>query len=446
MSAKSPLDPSQIDLAHDWEPSGEIEAEYLSDIIRLPGFWEAEPSCEEVKPIGFCEAGHAQIGGAEPCRSRRCPHHWYRWRRQATVNLVARLAAYRAAQEGAGRRMVHAVASPPQAQRWSTQRFWDVRSEANEVLQEVGARAGVTIPHPYRASDEGEALWRQVVEEERVDRSTGKWRFFREASEDWEQLLPLTEVAPHYHLPAMVEDLDGEAVAALEAETGWNVKNIRSLPPFFVDESEVPPWAVVDEHGRITRTREEAVREGYEAMARLSMYLLSHGAVQPETGDLPQRQTVSYWGELATFDPEAELDQETWEAVQRWAEAVVGPEADLDEDEVAAGDVCQVDGCEAEAHPIHELDDWLADPRWIESLPPERAYEIWGLKVYANDGLSPGGPTMEDRPPPGGFDRTPRASGSGVPGNSATEFREWLRRVGRKRIKQNPWYQIEEPA
>lgn len=436
-------------------PGDDIEKEYLSDIIRLPGFWPADERCELLKPTGFCTTGHVQLGGKEPCGTRTCPHHWYQWRRRAAINLVARLAAYRYSRGGPtdrARRLVHLVNGPPQDQRWTTERFWKQRPESYGYAAEVGARGGVAIPHAYRTSDEGNALFADVVAEGYIEPEHGKWRFLREASDTWAEMRPLIQVAPHVHHLAAAEDIDGGAVDELEAEAGWMTKNVRSMAPFYVDEDEVPAWELVGDGGRIERTREEVAREGYEDMARLSLYLLSHAPVQPKTGEKPQRQTVTYWGGVHSIEPEEELPAEVWATIQRRAAAAVGGEVPDEEEGDELGRECSREGCEARVEPLARLVDYLSNvgefEGWFEGLDYEQQCEIWGLRVYSNDRPPPGTgpPTDEARTlPPGGFARSPSAESSGVPSTEA-DFIEWLRRLGRSRIHRAPLFFPDEPV
>lgn len=427
----------------DYEPDGHAKNEYISDIIRLPGYWEAKESCLELKPTGFCTAGHVQLGSAVPCGTRTCPHHWYQWRRRAAIKAVVRLAATRYLAGGPtdrSRRMLHLINSPPQDQRWTAERFWQQRSESYDRAADVGARGGVFIPHAYRASDEGNRLWKQAVAEGYIEPEFGKWRFFRESSETWEELKPLVEVGPHGHHFALAKNIDGEAVQELEAETGWMTKNVRSLAPFYVDESEVPPWELVDGNGRIVRERSEVVREGYEDMARLTLYLLSHAAVQPKTGELPQRNTVTTWGDVHQVTPSEDLPGEVLATIVRRAEAAVGGELPAEVGGLEGRRGCAREGCEAPVEPLSRLEDYLSNvgefEGWFEGLDAEQQFEIWGLRVHMSDRPPPGtGPPGEEARtlPPGGFQRSPSATAAGVPPDEA-DFLEWLRQLGRSRI------------
>lgn len=410
---------------HDFEPTAAAVAEYLGGIIRPPGYWEADESCKQLKPVGFCERGHVQIGGENPCSTRTCPHHWYQWRRRAAINLIARLAAVRklaGGPESRARRLVHFVNAPDQEQRWTTNRFWNQRSESYEKAQAVGVRAGVAIPHPYRVSDAGDELFRLLGGSEA---QSGKWRVIREYTDTWDDLEPLVDVAPHVHHLALAKDIDGDEVEALEAETGWVSKNIRSLARFYVDEDEIPLRHV---HGD-DRTKEEMVRDGYEDMAKLSMYLLSHAAVQPKTGELPQRNTVTYWGEVHSVSPSEDLPDGVWAQIQRQAAAAVRGVAPEELEDDGLGRECSREDCEQPVRPLSALPGRLSDPdhSWWDGLEFEQQCELLGAAQWMSHKPPPG---IEGGLPPGGFRRSPR-----VPDGVRTEEAviEWLRDIGRKR-------------
>ena len=80
---------------------------YYHDAILFPGYGDQPERCLRRKPVGFCDhEGHVTLASASPCETRRCPEHWAMWQKSAAVKIVARLAAYRHVQEGAGKRTV----------------------------------------------------------------------------------------------------------------------------------------------------------------------------------------------------------------------------------------------------------------------------------------------------------------------------------------------------
>lgn len=438
----------------DYEPSGSVRGESLSDIIRVPGFWEADESCENVKPTAFCESGHVQFGGESPCGTRTCPHHWLDWRKRAAANIVARLAAYRLAQsDGVDRRALHVVAAPEQDQRWTLNRFWQSRSESYEIVEEAGARGGVCLPHPYRTSDPADELYQGWLGGE-VAQERGRWRVIREYADDWDDMRAFTEVGPHFHHLAPVRDLDGDTVAGLEERTGWVVHNVRSLAPVYLDEDEVP-WRY---RAETEKSAETVVQEGFEDMARLVMYLLSHAAVQPSVGEaIAERSTVTYWGEVHPngFDPQEEFTDREWDKIQRLAAEAVGHE--FEEDGEADEDECWRGECEAVVVPLTDLSEYLSDVReyegWFGSLDVPQQHEILGLKTYLGDRPPPGlatpdldGDGESHDLPPGGFRRAAASATPDEVRGDREAFAEWLRSLGRRRIDKYPALAVQVEA
>lgn len=349
---------------------------YYQDAVRLPGFGFAPERCRALQPVGFCQGhGHVQLGRSS-CGTRRCPDHWRDWLTRAVENIVARLAAYRYVQEGAGKRLLHAVVSPDQERRWTDEAFWDARSGSYEAAEAAGARGGVTVPHPYRSSEEGERLWEMATEHGDVDDDLGKWSLFRDASDGWGEMQEYVEAAPHYHMLAPSEDFQGG-----EAPAGWVAKNIRSLPRFHVDDVEA-----------------------YRPMAKVAYYLLTHSGMQEG------RQTVTYWGEVhpAAFNPEEELTKARWDRIQEYAHRAVHERPG----EGAAGtgeeeETCGREECDSVVVPIEELHDYMNDEAWVRSLGRHERLELRGVQAWARFG---------DRPPPDTEEK---------------KVRRWLRRRGR---------------
>lgn len=333
---------------------------YYEGIVRIPGYGEQPERCQYLKPIGFCrEAGHVHLAAANPCQTRYCPDHWGGWRRKALEGMIFRLAAFRQAQSGKyGKRLLHVVASPDQDLYWEPPTFWKKRTESYDAVESVGGRGGVAVAHPYRSSDEGDELFNTVVEHGDWSRERGKWTFFRDSSDTWDDLQPLLEAAPHYHHLAAVEDFDPDAVP-----TGWVVKNVRSLPPFHIDELE-----------------------SYESMVEVAAYLLSHAA------DQRGRQTSTYWGDLhpSRFDPEEALSDEEYGTI----EAMVGRALSVtrEEGEAELGELeCSHDDCEGTIVPLGELEDYLQDDEWLGSIDWEQRLRLRGVYQWV---------VMGDRPPP----------------------------------------------
>jgi len=370
------------DASQDVRPPA-ADSAFYEEVVKLPGYREPPNRCRALDPVGHCRDGHPVLGRSS-CGTRYCPDHWPDWLTDAAEKLVARLAAYREAHEGAERRMLHLMASPDQDRRWSARALWDARSDAYEALEAAGARGGATFTHAYRTSDEGERLYGRVVEHGDVDADRGRWSLLREVADDWEEMQRFTEPAPHYHSLAPAVDVDGS-----RAPDGWVVKNIRSLSRFHRTDTEC-----------------------YRDMAAAVVYVLSHAA------DQKGRQTTTYFGELhpSVFDPEEELTAAAWDRIQREAAKAVGSEPS---EEGAGGDeeTCPVEECEAVVQDLRGLYDRLQDEEWLEHL---RSFADGGARVAQMRGLLAYSEGRTDRPPPSA--RT-----------SEDEMRRWLQRHGTRR-------------
>lgn len=362
-------------------PDGPSVRAYYDDVITLPGFGDQPDRCIPLSPVGFCESGHPVLG-ASSCGVRRCPKHWRDWIEQAVINQVARLAAYRHLQEGAGKRVVHAVASPPQDRWYSTREFWAARSESYDALKACGMRGGVVVPHPYRSSEAGDHLFETAVEYGDWEEDRGKWSLFRDAAgDDWEEIQQYVEAGPHYHAIGPCEWFESE-----QRPEGWTLKNIRALPRFHIGDLE-----------------------SYRAMARPTYYLLTHGAVQQG------RQTVTHFGVVhgATFSPEEDLSAREWEQIQTMAETAVTTRP---AETRGAGPVeaepqtCPRDDCDELVIDVMRLSEYLANESWVGTLKTRQRHQLRGIEVLL-DGRA-------DRPPPGIQ-------------HSEPQLLEWFEQVGR---------------
>jgi len=328
------------------------ESAYYGETVRIPGMGDAPNRCRGLTPVGFCESGHVHLGRSS-CDTRYCPDHWRGWVRDGTVSAVARLGAYREAASGWGKRLLHVVASP-EVDRVSTERFWSLRSDAQDAVKAAGGRGGYMVAHPYRTSDFADEMFATAVEHGNWDARRGRWSFLRDwaDSNDWADWEELVEAGPHYHALVACEDFDPEAVP-----DGWVVKNIRSFSRF-----------------------EKRDLEGFEDMARAAWYLRTHGAAQQG------RQTATWFGEMhpAAFDPEEELTKTGWHFMEERAAEAVG----LEPEEMLGGDGeepevrCAIDGCESVVHDLEELRTWLSDSSWIASLPQKRIHRLRAVEMW----------------------------------------------------------------
>jgi len=362
---------------------------YYDGLIRFPGFGDQPDRCGPRKPVGFCSReGHVALASASPCETRGCPEHWQMWQESAAVKIVARLAAYRHVQEGAGKRLLHVVDSPDPERRWSAEAFWDERPRSYELLDDVGGRGGVTVPHPYRTSDEGNRLFDMATEHGEWEEEWGRWSLLRSAADDWEEMTRFVDGGPHYHHLVAAEDFDPDAVPE-----GRTIENIRSLDRFHIRDMT-----------------------GYRDMAKVAMYLLSHAAYQPPGADgSGGRNTVTYWGEAHpnSFDPSAELTAAEWDRIQRNAERAVttSPADDLP----ASGEgedrpECPRDGCDGRVVALDELRGWMERDEWPGRLDRRQRWILKGVLWWMEVG--------RDRPPPS---------------SSEARVREWFRQKGRER-------------
>ncbi|RLM53146.1 hypothetical protein DVK02_15080 [Halobellus sp. Atlit-31R] len=348
---REPPSPARVDAIEEEMPTP--DSAYYGETVRIPGVGEPPNRCRGLSPVGFCEGGHVALGRSS-CDTRYCRDHYLGWVRDGTVGAVERLAAFRQAAEGWGKRLVHVVASPD-VDRVSADRFWSLRSEAQDVVREAGARGGYCIAHPYRTSDAAEELFRAAVQDGDLDASTGRWTFLRRlAGGDWDRWDSLVEAGPHYHFLAAVEDLDPSAVP-----DGWMVKNVRSFSRF-----------------------EKRDMESFEDMARAAWYLRTHGAAEEF------RQTATWFGEMhpSVFDPAEELGAVEWQFIQeRAAEAVGVPIEEMRDVEGGGEDadrICEVEGCEAVLHDIEDLRMFTSDASWMRSLPPKRRHRIRAVEIW----------------------------------------------------------------
>ena len=360
---------------------------YYDGQVRIPGYGDAPERCRDYKPVGFCEHGHTILGRSS-CGTRYCPDHWRDWCEEAVINMVARLGAYREAQDGWDKRMVHAVASPPQDRRYSRRELWDTRSDAYDAFEAAGGRGGAVITHPYRTTEEANALY---ASSDAREEGVGKWRWLRDLAgdlpgDDWGELEEFVEPSPHYHALLAVEDLDGSA-----APSGWVVKNIRSFEPFQYDDAE-----------------------SYEDMVAAAYYVLTHGAVQQD------RTTLTYFGAVHpnAFDPAEALTLTKWRRIQMEAErAVKGHEEEIEESRGCGGgpEECPHEDCEAVVLDMMHLPDRLDDDEWVSKVRVlkggrRRLKRLRGALAYWEG--------RTDRPPP-----SARVS--------ETLYLEWLERRGR---------------
>jgi hypothetical protein len=351
----------------EWSEDLEV-AIYGEQEWLLPGMGEGAPDCATWYPEEFCdEAGHVQLG-QHLCGRRDCPRCWNsQWARPRTVSVVQRLAAARHIEEkGLARRTVHAAVSPAEGSVQSIEDFYSAKSEAVDIAKEHGIRGGLVVPHGYRVDEEHKRIFRAKVEAGKWDpeEDGGIWRWVRENRKDWRDQV---KWSPHFHVVGLARDVEGR-----ERADGWVVENIKRGDSHGLDPFE--------------SLHDEA---GYEDMVRVVRYLLSHATFTKEGN----RQVVTWFGSVhgTNFDPEEELSEGAWRAIQRHVEEIVGGAADRSDGEGGGGEeeaeTCPVEECEGEMHPIWEAGEFLQQRR--DDLPRENEHRLAKAYEWAVGDIQP---------------------------------------------------------
>jgi len=252
---------------------------------------EPEDRCGEYTPKEFCDGEDPHLHfGKHLCGRRDCPRCWSsQWVRPRTVNAVARLGAARhAADESAAKRAVHVVLSPPEGSIQSIDGFYRARREAVEKAREHGIRGGLIIPHGYRVYDDTQTAYQAAKDEGMEVAESGLWQFIRQNDRDWRKQVYWS---PHFHVVGLARDVD-----AGDGTDGWVLHNVKrdgshSLEPFYLHN-----------------------QEGYEDMARVVRYLLSHATYEEDS----TRQVMTWFGSLhaTNLDPKAEITTTAWRRIQ----------------------------------------------------------------------------------------------------------------------------------
>jgi len=339
---------------------------YYDGAVKIPGFGDPPDRCRGLMPVGFCEHGHTVLGRSS-CGTRYCPDHWRDWNEDAVISMVARMAAYRHAVEGAEKRVSHVVASPPQDRRYSVRELWETRSESYEALEAAGVRGGPVVAHPYRTNERANSLYETAVEAGEIDEDYGRWRFLRESADGWNDLTRYIEAAPHYHVPiAPAKDVSPEGTG------DWVVKRIRTMQAFVIHDTEA-----------------------YRDMVASAYYVLTHGAVQQG------KQTTTWFGDVhpGSFNPEEELTAAAWSRIQIEAEKAVKETPEEAEEGGGSGgpEECPQEECEAAVVDLMYLPEYLDDEEWVESVRAgtggrERIARLRGALAWWEN--------RADRPPP----------------------------------------------
>ncbi|GAA2535933.1 MULTISPECIES: hypothetical protein [Bacteria] len=318
---------------------------YADSSLTLPGMGDKPAGCGEWLPMEFCDSCADVKLGSTSCQTRQCPDCWYSWDLNRTTGIVERMGAAReAAEKPIEKRAVHCIASAPVG---SVKTLVDIKQgwrDAYDLASEKGIRGGVVVFHGYRVRDEAKETFRELKEADLVE--GGIWQWVREHDRSWRSL---TYWSPHWHILGLAEDV-GENDP--ENDDGWVFKRLSTLTR----------WKMTDE-------------DGYEAMAKVSTYLLSHLTFNPDGGS----HAIRWFGDLANnqFSPESALSNGRWAAIQRITREVVGGPTDPDDMEVDEDGhlvepdderTCDCEECNGSLSPIWDAGAALCDPGWCERI------------------------------------------------------------------------------
>lgn len=347
---------------------GDLDADlgvrvYGEEDWTLPGMGESGPRCGEYYPDGVCSECGRIHHGTHQCGRRSCPDCWGTWAKDSAFRATVRLQAYRHTQpDGVERRLVHTVASPPEAPQ-TKREFYEAWSDAYDLAKEKGVEGGVAVPHGYRVTEETKEEFRNE------DPDVGVWVWLRETYEDWRDGV---EWAPHFHIIGVAPDVEpGDT----DADDGWLFKNIRSLE-------------------RYALTNESSYEDVFGAVR----YLLSHSTFNKEEG----KNVVRWFGSLSTasFGEEARPSEGVMDTIERYAEKAtewsVEEEGEGGGEEDEEDDVCG-DECDGQVIDVFDVPDYLRrnDPGRRVRARMNVAYEWRTGKVEPPPGLK--GPRTADQ-------------------------------------------------
>ena len=338
---------------------------YADTSLTIPGTSDPPAKCGTWGPKQFCKTCGKPHMGPQKCEHRECRDCWRKWRLERAGAATERLAGARRAAEGAGKRLVHVVASPPnptdaatpRSERVRTLTDWEkAKKRAYALAKEHGVRGGLLIPHGWRVREEAKQLYRELKGAGEIG-DMGIWAWVRDRPEDWRTL---TYWSPHFHILGLARDVEASTP---EEDDGWIVKRVDSFPRFNLTDKET-----------------------YRPMFRATAYLLSHAGIEPDEG----KQAVRWFGSLSPGRHGISLDEELadWEqsAIERNVEDLGVPGA---AEEAAT---CNEEGCEGSLAPVWSAGSALADPSWCEQIGRETEAELAAAFEWA---------IGEVMPPPG---------------------------------------------
>jgi hypothetical protein len=328
-------EPEEVEAVGAWpEEMGGVSV-YADTSLTIPGTREPPAECGTWGPKQFCKTCGEPHMGPQKCEKRICRDCWRKWRLDRAGAATERLAGARRVEDGAGKRAVHAVASPePGSVRTLTQ-FESAKKEAYALAKEKGVRGGLLIPHGWRVREEAKNLWRELKAAGEIG-DMGIWAWVRDRPEDWRTL---TYWSPHFHIIGLARDV-GESDP--DGDDGWVFKRVDSFPRFNLTDEDT-----------------------YRPMFRCVAYLLSHAALEPDAG----KQSIRWFGDLSPgrhgISLEGELKDWEQSAIERNVEALGVPGA---AEEAAT---CNEEGCEGDLAPVWSAGSALGDPSWCEQIGRE---------------------------------------------------------------------------
>lgn len=323
---------------------------YADTSLTIPGDSDPPAECGTWGPQTFCKSCGEPHFGPRKCERRECRDCELKWRLDRAGAATERLAGARRAGDGAEKRLVHAVASPPdptadetaERERVRTLTDWERgKKKAYTLAKEKGVRGGVMVPHGWRVKSVAKRFYRELKGAGEIPDERGIWEWVRERPEDWRTL---TFWSPHYHIIGLAENV---AESDPVADDGWIFKRIDHE-----GRSAFPRFCLTDE-------------ETYRPMFRAMTYLLSHAGIEPEAG----KQAIRWFGSLSPGRHGISLDEELTD----WERSIIARKVESlgVKSESQDPSICQEPACEGSRAPIWSAGNALADPGWCDEIGRE---------------------------------------------------------------------------
>jgi hypothetical protein len=314
---------------------------YADSSMTLPGKGDRGKNCGQWYPQEFCnECGEPRFGESR-CLERNCPECWRAWSKQRTVGIIERLQKAReAANSGLQKRVVHAVASPPQD---SIQSLNDIDRgfrTAYEKAEAAGIHGGTAIFHGYRVTDDAKSRWGQDTC--RGSDGSKLWQWVREHDEHWREL---TYWSPHWHIIGIAPEVESSD------SDEWIIERIRTLERYQMTSMD-----------------------SYRDIAKAAMYVISHTTFEKDAS----KDSIRWYGSLSTakFRAEKEISDGAISTIERKAaEAVEKPIEDDSGDDTDNEAKC-VECGSANFSSIFEAGGALIDQGWCDRIGPEQEHRL----------------------------------------------------------------------